>query len=175
MDDPRVSIASSVSGAASAATGGIESTTQTVFRNMETIMLAQPVVPTALLFVLLLFAFTIMLKAQKRKDFDWADMLKDDDGKVSSTRMFSFICLAVTSWIVAYLTISDKLTEQYYWYYLVIWSGTAVALKMIDKWNGTLPFSRGALQDATNTGAAAAALGAAAATGNPVPQQTGLP
>lgn len=101
-----------------------------------------PIVPTAILFCLLVFAFALVLRAQSRDDFDFADMLRDDDGKVSSTRMFSFICLAVTSWIIATLTISDKLTPDYFWYYLIVWSGTAVALKLVEKWNGTLPFGR---------------------------------
>lgn len=119
-----------------------------------------PVIPTLILFVLLLFVFVLVGKAQSRDDFDFGDMLKDENGKVSSTRMFSFICLAVTSWIIAVLTISDKLTSEYFWYYLVIWSGTAVALKLVDKWNGTLPFSRNDMRQAVQAGADAAAAGA---------------
>lgn len=137
---------------------------ESIVESVQKIALAQPVVPTAILFILLIFSFVLMLKAQSRKDFDFAQMLQDENGKASSTRMFSFICLAVTSWIVSFMTISEKLTEQYFFYYLVVWSGTAVALKIVDKWNGTLPFSRGDMQQAAASGAAAAALGAAAAT-----------
>lgn len=131
-------------------------------------IISLPVIPTVILFLLLAFAFILVARAQARPDFDWADMLRDENGKVSSTRMFSFICLAITSWIMAILAISKELTPDYFWYYLVVWSGTAVALKLVDKWNGTLPFTRGDMQRATAAGAEAAAVGAAAATGNQV-------
>jgi hypothetical protein len=125
-------------------------------------IMSLPIIPTLILLVLLIFAFAIMVKAQARRDFDFADMIRDDGGKVSSTRMFSFICLAITSWIMAILTIGDKLTSEYFWYYLVVWSGTAVALKLVDKWNGNLPFTRSDMQQAVQAGAQAAAVGAAA-------------
>lgn len=132
-----------------------------------------PVIPTLILISLLVFAFALVAKAQARPDFDFGEMLKDENGKVSSTRMFSFICLAVTSWVIATLTISDKLTSDYFWYYLIIWSGTAVALKLVDKWNGTLPFSKGDMRQAMQGGAQAAALGAAAVADPSVVQQPG--
>lgn len=132
-------------------------------------------VPTTILIALLGLAALVALRAQSRDDFDFADMLRGDDGKVSNTKMFSFISIAVTSWMVAYLTISGKITPEYFWYYLVVWSGTAVALKLVDKWNGSLPFTRGDMQQAMQGGAQAAALGAAAATPGNQPVVVTLP
>lgn len=151
-------------------------TVASYFDRISQVMSSTNFIPTTILFVLLGLGALVALRAQSRDDFDFADMLRGDDGRVSSTKMFSFVSIAVTSWIVAYLTISGKITPEYYWYYLVVWSGTAVAMKLVDKWNGSLPFSRGDMQQAMQGGAQAAALGAAAATpGNNQPVNIVLP
>lgn len=94
--------------------------------------------PTLILACLLLLAAWVLLRAQRRPDFDLADMLRDDAGKLSSTRIFAFISLAITSWILAYLTVTEKLNENYYLYYLVTWSGATVLMKFIDRWGGVV-------------------------------------
>lgn len=139
------------------------------------ILADQPVVPSLILVCLLVFAFVLLVRAQQRPDFDIAQMLQED-GKVSSTKMFSFIAIAVSSWIIAFLTIAKALTPEYFSYYLIIWSGTAVAIKIVDKWNGTLPFSRSDMANAVQAstqagvqaGVQAGAQAQAAATGTAV-------
>lgn len=107
---------------------------------LHSLLQGQPVVPTLLLFLLLLFAFFVLVRAQRRPDFDLAEMLKDETGRISGARAFAFVSLAVTSWIVTYQTISGSLEPQYFFYYITTWSGASVAMALINKWDGSIPF-----------------------------------
>lgn len=95
--------------------------------------------PALVLLILLLVFAWVLNKTQKNPDneFDFADMLKDDQGKPSASRMAVFVCLALSSWAIMYLVINNKsridLTTIFI-AYMVIWSGQKVAEKFLDVW-----------------------------------------
>ena len=98
-------------------------------------------IPAAVLAVILLGALYVVHKAQEREDFDFADMLRDDNDKPSALRLGIFVCLAVSSWALIYDTIHQKeLDPQAFGIYILVWSGAKIAEKIVDmvaaKWVG---------------------------------------
>ena len=101
----------------------------------------------AIAFFLIFGAFVYVLwQAQHTPDnnFDVKDMLRDANGKPSAFRLFSFICAAATTWALMYHTIktTGQINEWIFALYLAVWSGSAVASKIVDAYqsrNGGTP------------------------------------
>ena len=97
-------------------------------------------VPTLILLGMLGFAWSIVHKAQKREDFDFGNMLKDESGKESAHRLTAIGSFAVSTWYIMYygmhVTNPDPVI---FGIYVGAWSGTAVAMKfgdaLIAKWS----------------------------------------
>ena len=97
-----------------------------------------------MLAVLLLGAAWVVWKAQRRDDFDFADMLRDDTtGKPTVLRLAIMGSFAVSSWVVMHDTLANNLSDQQFWAYLGIWSGAAILRYIAEKWDGHLPWSKG--------------------------------
>ena len=91
-------------------------------------------------FILLcVFIVYVVVVTQKRKDFDFAEMLKSN-GKPSSVRLAVLVSLATSTWVLMQVTLasksgsSDALIEVYV-IYLSVWSGSKVLEKGIDAWS----------------------------------------
>ena len=54
------------------------------------------------------------------------DLLIGDDGKMSKASAVMFGSFALTTWVVVYLTINDKLTEFIFGAYVAAWVAPAV-------------------------------------------------
>lgn len=99
-------------------------------------------VPVAILCILILGAVFVMVRAQRRDDFDFAEMLKDENGKPSGLRMALLGSFAISSWGFAYETVNGG-REWWVWAgYLGTWSGALVFKELASKWNGQLPWSK---------------------------------
>lgn len=98
----------------------------------------------ALMLVALLLGFAIsLLLVQKRPDFDFADIYRDENAKPSAARV-----LAVGTWVAAtWYVMQDMLdgvpTPDVYWAYCITFSGSLVLSKAAEKWDGSLPFGKG--------------------------------
>lgn len=95
--------------------------------------------PFLSLVAMLAITVYIIFAAQRRDDFDWGQALRDDNGKVSALRLGIFAAIAVSSWLLIYVTMNvikkgDDLEQLFPFYaaYLGIWSGAKVAEKAID-------------------------------------------
>ena len=91
-------------------------------------------------FILLcVFIVYVVVVTQRRKDFDFAEMLKSN-GKPSSVRLAVLVSLATSTWVLMQVTLasksgsSDALIEVYI-IYLSVWSGSKVLEKGIDAWS----------------------------------------
>lgn len=76
-----------------------------------------------------------MWSAQRKENFDFSDMLKDESGKASSMRLGVLVCIAVSSWALIKITMTVKEPEQvfnYYMAYMAIWSGAKIVDKLLD-------------------------------------------
>ena len=104
-----------------------------------TLLQAMPIVVLA---ALLCLALIVLYTAQQRQDFDIATMLKDDSGKESALRLGVLVSLAISSWGVVYMVMNDKDASQLWFAYLATWSGSMVFIKIVDKWNGQMPWSK---------------------------------
>jgi hypothetical protein len=99
---------------------------------------AMPEAPFMLLVVLLALAWYIMRSAERAGSF-WATLFDDEAGKRSTMRVCCLWAFAVSSAVLAYVTINfaktpDGLKNLEVWYlgYLLIWSGAPVASKFLD-------------------------------------------
>jgi hypothetical protein len=74
------------------------------------------------------FIVYVVVVTQRRKDFDFAEMLKSN-GKPSSVRLAVLVSLATSTWVLMQVTLasssgaSDVLIEVYV-IYLSVWSGS---------------------------------------------------
>ena len=91
-------------------------------------------------FILLcVFIVYVVVVTQRRKDFDFAEMLKSN-GKPNSVRLAVLVSLATSTWVLMQVTLasksgaSDALIEVYV-IYLSVWSGSKVLEKGIDAWS----------------------------------------
>jgi len=107
------------------------------------------ILPAVLLVVLLGFAAGVLWRAQKRPDFDIADLLREPgpDGvmRVSTWRFSSLMAFAIHS-AYFYASLFIKPDPELFAWYGVLWGGAPAALILAENWNGNLPFSKGPTQ-----------------------------
>lgn len=94
--------------------------------------------PALVLMFMLIGMALIVIKAQARADFDWAEALRDDNNKVSAFRLAILVSMAISSWFLVEITVdviktADDLQKTYYYYvtYLVVWSGAKIVEKAL--------------------------------------------
>ena len=100
--------------------------------------------PSVVLLAMLAAGTYVMYKAQQREDFDFADMLRDDNNKPSAFRMAIFVCLGVSSYLLLFITFKlvaqvtvswvDTLNALFPWYalYILVFSGAKIAEQMVE-------------------------------------------
>lgn len=99
-------------------------------------------VPKAVLVVLLLGFAWSLIKVQSRQDFDFAEMYKDDNGKVSVFRFTAIGTWVAATWYVMQDMMDGVPTVEAFAMYIAVFSGAKVAEKAIEKWSGELPWSK---------------------------------
>lgn len=90
-------------------------------------------IPVIVLVALAILGGFVLWKAQQRTDFDWGNMLKDENGKESAVRMGILVSLSVSTWWVVWMALHKVLGIYEQLLYLGTWSGVALAAKLIDK------------------------------------------
>lgn len=98
-----------------------------------TINVIVPLVAFALIFGL--FAW-VLVRAQRRDDFDAGDFLRDEAGKLSKGGLFAFIACAAHTWALMVETINARLTVEFSTIYALTWSGSLILLEAIKVWKG---------------------------------------
>jgi hypothetical protein len=100
--------------------------------------------PAIMLFVMLLLAGYVMLKAQQKEGFDFGNMLRDENGKESAVRIGVLVSLGVSSWTLMNhaLLAGANISEGVFAIYVFGWSGALVFVKVADRWNGVFPWSK---------------------------------
>lgn len=91
--------------------------------------------PALILLLIFLLGLYVLWKTQKAKNgFDFSDMLRDDSGKPSSSRLAVFVCLGVSTWAIMYMLVTNKgiIDTWIFVAYIAIWSGAKVAEKGIE-------------------------------------------
>jgi hypothetical protein len=100
--------------------------------------------PAIILFIMLLLAGYVMLKAQQKEGFDFGNMLRDENGMESAVRIGVLVSLGVSSWTLMNhaLLAGGEISEGIFSIYVFGWSGALVFVKVADKWNGSLPWGK---------------------------------
>lgn len=93
------------------------------------------VIVPLLAFLLIFGVFAwVLFRAQRRPDFNAAEFLRDDTGKLSKGGLFAFIACATHTWAVMVETINGRLTLEFTGLYAVTWSGSLILLEAIRAW-----------------------------------------
>lgn len=100
-------------------------------------------IPGVMLCGLVIMFLWVLWRAQAADDFDVSQFLRAEDGRLSSVRLFAFVALAVSTWVIATDTINARLSHDNFLAYLVTWSGSLVLARAVDKWDGRLPLAKG--------------------------------
>ena len=114
-----------------------------ILKTLEDGISIQVLIPAVTLFLLLASMLIVFWTAQRREDFDLAEMLRGEDTKVSPWRVFAFGAFAFSSWALMSEVLNARLTDWLMWSYLVTWAGSPSLLKAMERWNGVLPFAKG--------------------------------
>lgn len=102
------------------------------------------VIVPGLMFLLMVGMFVwVLVLAQRRPDFDASHFLRDDEGRLSSLRLFAFIACSVHTWVIAVETMASRITVDQMTVFSVTWSSSLVLARFADKWNGALPWAKG--------------------------------
>ena len=92
-------------------------------------------IATVIMIVILMLGGWVLFRVQhdKSNNFNFEDMLRDDNGKPSSFRLAIFVSLAVSTWIIMYIVLKTNTLDTWmYISYLAIWSGAKIAEKAIE-------------------------------------------
>ena len=121
-----------------------------------------------LLFLTGLMILTILIQIQRGHNrIDFKDILVDENGKASPTKIFQTGCFLTSTWGFIVLADAGTLQEWFFNGYILLWSATRLATKMIDQKFPAPPPIPTATATATATGA-----GASATVSTPAAQNT---
>ena len=96
-------------------------------------MIAQ-YLPNLMLAALVLLAGVVLLKWQRsHPEFDLADLLTGENGKVSLSKFGQTASLVVSTWGFVVLVQQGKLTEFYFIGYMTVWAGYRLAQTALQK------------------------------------------
>lgn len=91
-------------------------------------------IPNLMLLALVLVALLVLFRWQRsHPQFDLADLLIGDNGKVSLKKFGQVSALAVSTWAFVVLVQQGKLTEFYFIGYMTVWAGLQLVQAKIDK------------------------------------------
>lgn len=100
-----------------------------VFQQLQQLTQNLDIATTILLLLLFLGAW-ILWRVQKNttNNFNFEEMLRDESGKPSAFRLAIFVSLAVSTWVMMYITLKTHTLDTWMFVtYLSIWSGAKVA------------------------------------------------
>ena len=98
--------------------------------------------PAVVLVLMLLALWRMLVKAQQRKDVDLIDLLRNADMKLSMIPTVGLGAFMFSSWVLMHDALANTVSDQQWWAYLLIWSGAPVAVAIVNKWDGALPWSK---------------------------------
>lgn len=87
-------------------------------------------IATVILFLILFLGGCILWTIQQKgnNNFNFEEMLRDEEGKPSSFRLAVFVSLAVSTWIIMYIVLKTNTLDTWMFVtYLGIWSGAKIA------------------------------------------------
>lgn len=94
--------------------------------------------PALILLIIFALGLFVLWKTQQKTNFDFADMLRDENGKPSSARLAVFVCLGITTWGFMYILIKrgGEIDPWIFLGYAAIWSGAKIAETFIHAYSG---------------------------------------
>jgi hypothetical protein len=101
------------------------------------------VIPGLMLGIMISLFIWVLFSAQKKGNFDASQFLRDDEGVLSSVRLFAFIAVSVHTWVIAVETMASRITPDQMMIYAITWSSSLVLKGAVEKWNGSLPWAKG--------------------------------
>lgn len=94
--------------------------------------LADPVNITLILTLVLIGL--VIVKAQRREDFDFAEFLRDGCGKLSAFRLISCGAYAVSAWVLMRYVGNYAVPEWMWQDFLLAFSGSSAIEKVAEAW-----------------------------------------
>lgn len=96
-------------------------------------------VATAVMVLIFLMGAFVLYRVQqdKNNDFNFEDMLRDEQNKPSAFRLAIFVSLAVSTWVIMYITLKTNALDTWMFLsYLAIWSGAKIAETALNAYSG---------------------------------------
>lgn len=97
--------------------------------------------------LILLAGLALMLwRAQRSGKLDMAQMFHDTEGRASGGKFAILGAWIISSWFLMAAMVSklsDMVLIACMGIYLLFWSGAPIALELVRKWDGRLPWSKG--------------------------------
>lgn len=102
------------------------------------------IIPLVILLALSLFIWRVLALAQRSRGFDITQVFRDENGKISGLSFIMLLAFAMSCWYLAVDRLSAKPDPTVFLFFLLAWAGSPAMLELAKRWDGQLPFARGA-------------------------------
>jgi cell division protein FtsW (lipid II flippase) len=104
-------------------------------------LLENATAPNLVLCLLLGLGCVVLMSSSKEPPGRLGNLLADESGKVSSSRLAMFIALGISSYMLVYLTINRKVNDETLFYvyavYLISWASSKTLDKLVGVWGAS--------------------------------------
>lgn len=104
-------------------------------------------IPNTLLLTLIALGVWVLFSASRSNRFHAVDMLLDEQGNASSSRLAVFVALSLSTFMLAYVTINKTVGDETLLYmygaYILTWAGSKTLEKGLEAWTNRPPAQRG--------------------------------
>lgn len=101
------------------------------------------IIPMVILLLMLsIIGYTLIL-AQRRADFDIAQIFCDETGRPTTARFIMLLAFGYSCYYLTAKLLGSRTDPLEFFAFLAAWSSSLAILKLAEKWDGRLPFTKG--------------------------------
>ncbi len=102
------------------------------------------IVPLVILAAMMFAIWRLIVLAQRKTTFHIEEIFVDENGKTSASRFTMLMGFAFSCWWMSARMFGGHPDPTEFYAFLAAWSSSITLLKLADKWDGRLPFAKGA-------------------------------
>ena len=101
------------------------------------------IIPLVILVLMLSIVGYTLLLAQRRNDFDIAQIFCDETARPTTARFIMLLAFGFSCYYLTSKLLSGNTDPGEFYAFLAAWSSSLAMLKLAEKWDGRMPFSKG--------------------------------
>ncbi len=101
------------------------------------------IIPLIILVIMLSIVGYTLLLAQRRDDFDIAQIFCDETKRPTTARFIMLLAFGYSCYYLTSKLLAGRTDSVEFFAFLAAWSSSLAILKLAEKWDGRLPFTKG--------------------------------